>query len=167
MLRSALWPIRPWSILACSVALVACASNTEPSGDARSTAGSDAGGDAGASQVSYAADVQPIWDSYCVGCHGTTGVSPTLTARFSYGALQKSSQEACVDGKSASLVVPGDPDASFLMYKVTGSSKQSITPGGCARTMPANKNGDERLIDKDAAAVQTIRAWIEAGAPND
>ncbi|MBN1198440.1 MAG: hypothetical protein JXA23_03740 [Bacteroidales bacterium] len=37
--------------------------------------------------VSYAADIQAIWDKGCVGCHGVGKTPPDLTAANSYNAL--------------------------------------------------------------------------------
>lgn len=37
--------------------------------------------------VSYATDIQPIWDKGCVGCHGVGQTPPDLTADNSYNAL--------------------------------------------------------------------------------
>ncbi|MFH1295922.1 MAG: cytochrome c [Bacteroidota bacterium] len=38
-------------------------------------------------QVSYATDIQSIWNKGCVGCHGTGQNTPDLTATNSYNAL--------------------------------------------------------------------------------
>jgi len=37
--------------------------------------------------VSYSADIQPIWNKSCVGCHGVGMTPPDLTAANSYNAL--------------------------------------------------------------------------------
>ena len=37
--------------------------------------------------VSYAADIQPIWNSGCTGCHGVGLTAPDLTAANSYNSL--------------------------------------------------------------------------------
>jgi hypothetical protein len=34
--------------------------------------------------VSYSADIQPIWDKGCVGCHGAGATPPDLTPANSY-----------------------------------------------------------------------------------
>jgi hypothetical protein len=52
-------------------------------------------------------------------------------------------------------VAPGNPDASYLVRKLEGA------PGITGQRMPF---GGPFL---DAAAIQQVRAWIAAGAPNN
>jgi hypothetical protein len=37
--------------------------------------------------ISYSADIQPIWDGSCVGCHGQGLTPPDLRASVSYSSL--------------------------------------------------------------------------------
>jgi hypothetical protein len=87
-------------------------------------------------------------------CHGSADAGDlTLTdAAASYDAL--------VDAPSAGdpaqiLVVPGDPDASYLVHKLEAAS------GIVGDPMPPPAGGLE------PEKVALIRAWIAAGAPND
>ncbi|RMG97729.1 MAG: hypothetical protein D6705_08100 [Deltaproteobacteria bacterium] len=59
------------------------------------------------------------------------------------------------------LVAPSDVDGSYLWHKVNGT-QTSVGGGGGA--MPADGMGMS-LADLDPDAVDTIRAWIECGAP--
>ncbi len=60
------------------------------------------------------------------------------------------------------LVVPGDPDRSYLMLKLLGSHVNlpecAGTPSPCGKKMPAS--GELRPGELEA-----IRAWIAEGAP--
>jgi hypothetical protein len=60
--------------------------------------------------VSYSADIQPIWDAKCVSCHGG-GISPDLRPDVSYAEL--------VNG---GYVDTGNPEESSLMQKLYSGS---------------------------------------------
>ena len=53
-------------------------------------------------------------------------------------------------------VVPGDPDASFLYLKLNGDLGDSDGAGMPFGSFPL-----------DDGIVNSVKAWIEAGAPND
>lgn len=107
-------------------------------------------------QVSFAGDIQPIFDADCNrgGCHG--GASPAggldLTAGRAYQELVDAASEQC---SGRVRVVPGDAEASYLYDKLVGVDlcAGSRMPKGAAPLGPA---------DTDA-----IRAWICAGANQD
>ncbi|MDT8414815.1 MAG: c-type cytochrome domain-containing protein [Flavobacteriaceae bacterium] len=87
--------------------------------------------------VSYAADVQPIWNQSCVSCHeGDT--PPDLRAANSFNVLLN-------DG----WVIPGDPDASILFKSLTGDGGVSLMP-------PGNPMTSQRI--------NIVRQWILEGA---
>ncbi len=109
--------------------------------------------------VSFASDVQPIFNARCTSCHapGTptntvVGIRMVLTPGESFGSLvnQASSQRP-----DLTLVTPGDPDASFLWLKVSSNSP----PVGA--TMPLLGS---RLTSNELALV---RDWIDQGAANN
>ena len=58
--------------------------------------------------ISYASDIQPIWDSRCVSCH--TSRDPVLSIGVSYDAL--------IDGN---YINTADPASSVLMTTLYGS----------------------------------------------
>lgn len=103
--------------------------------------------------VSFASDVQPVFDANCAtsGCH-TAGHSTglDLTKGNSYENLVN------VESKNFSplkLVGPKKPDDSVLYLKITGDSATGsrMPPGGT-------------LSD---ATVAIIRTWISEGAENN
>jgi mono/diheme cytochrome c family protein len=79
-----------------------------------------------------------ILASQCVSCHGPEkkkgGLDLTLRER------------ALAGGQSGPVIVPGEPDESLLVEKVTGGE---MPPTGAL----------------SADQVATVRAWVEAGAP--
>lgn len=94
--------------------------------------------------------------SSCLTCHTDQGRNPTgqLNLRADpYGALVNiaSRQKA-----GATLVVPGDPDASYLIHKLEGRSDI------VQLRMP--RNGPPYLTE---GQILVIRRWIAIGAPNN
>jgi hypothetical protein len=93
----------------------------------------------------------------CVQCHTNVGRVPSgglnLTAGNSYAALVN---VASLLKPSATRVIPGDPDGSYLIQKLEG------TAGIAGRRMPFN--GPPYLTD---GQILVIRRWIELGAKND
>lgn len=109
------------------------------------------GGEAPPDSVSYSADVQPIFNARCTGCHGAGG-SGGLDLR------SPQSYDNLVDAESpnyrAPRVEPGDPAASVLFDKISG--------GGVF--------GDRMPLGQDPLAtsqIETIRRWIEQNAPRN
>ncbi len=100
--------------------------------------------------VSYATDIQPIFNTYCISCHPpnnqlnlTTGVSySNLVNHVSFGYAP------------AIRIVPNDPANSVLYQKITGNPLfgQRMPQGPFPLPQP--------LIDK-------IRNWILQGASNN
>jgi hypothetical protein len=104
--------------------------------------------DPGGTAVSYATDVQPIWDANCLGCHSAGG-SGGLDLRAAVG--RAALVNAAATGYSGSRVVPGAPHTSVLYQKIEGD------PATGAR-MPfggAALSAGERSL---------IHDWIEQGA---
>ncbi len=98
--------------------------------------------------ISFATAVQPIFDSFCVRCHGFNG---NLT--LSDNAYDRIVNEISGQNPSLFLVKPGDPDNSYIYLKMSGCSAR-----GCAgdRMPPGSTVGP--------AALQTMRDWILGGA---
>lgn len=123
-------------------------------------AGQDTGpaSGAGGGTISFSEEVLPILADRCAYCH-----EPGGRAYKSGIALDLSDEKAYVsllDGHSGeddglSFVVPGDPDASYLLEKISQD-----TPAHGKR-MPLK---DDPLSDDE---IELIRQWIAAGAKND
>ncbi|RMF84185.1 MAG: hypothetical protein D6744_03545 [Planctomycetota bacterium] len=104
-------------------------------------------------KVSFAAQVQPILTASCAGCHQPGGFADLagsdldLRTGVAYDELLSGDAEH-------TLVMPGDPSASFLFEKIS-----SDNPSEGSR-MPLNGS----LSDTD---IETIRAWIAEGASDN
>jgi len=99
----------------------------------------------GAGPVSYAADVQPIWNANCVVCHGVNG-------GLDLGAPGSRANLVGVASTSwgGVRVVAGDPGSSVLYRKLTGD-------GGVGDRMPQGGA-------LDPGDIETVRRWIAEGA---
>ncbi|GEM_PF-482626 len=105
--------------------------------------------------ASFSRDVQPIFNANCAfsGCHA--GQDAPYGLRLEAGLSYKGMVDVSSGTRpSVSRVKPGDPDNSLLVQKLEGA------PGVGSR-MPL---GGGALPDAD---IQTIRAWIAAGAKDN
>jgi len=84
------------------------------------------------------------------GCHVST--YPNLTAGQAHAAIVNGASSA---GSAQPLVKPGDPDNSYLLLKMTGA------PGISGNRMPLGRS------PLSEAYINSVRQWIERGAPND
>ena len=86
-----------------------------------------------------------------LACHSSLGVDPDLSsASASHSALVGIASSACADKV---FVVAADPDSSYLVEKLDGSS--SI----CGSQMPLG------LTSLSSSEIALIENWIAAGAP--
>jgi len=91
----------------------------------------------------------------CITCHvagGPAGFLPFVQGA-SYGNLVG---RASVTKPGAVLVIPGDPDGSYLVQKLEGAT------GIVGQRMP--RTTGPFLTD---GQIRVIRRWVELGAPND
>jgi hypothetical protein len=92
----------------------------------------------------YAQQVYPVLDGNCVSCHGELKTSGGLRLD-SYDRLMRG-------GKEGPAIVPGDPDKSLLLTRVT-------LPVNHKRFMPAEGKPPLKVEE-----IALIRAWIQQGA---
>jgi hypothetical protein len=95
---------------------------------------------AGAAGVSFEKDVAPILASRCLGCHGDENAR---------GDLRLDTFGGIIAGSGGALVVPGKPQESVLVERITAT-------------------GDERMPKKGnpltADEIKKITEWIKGGA---
>lgn len=108
--------------------------------------------------VSFANEVQPIFNQLCTGCHVTGGLADL--SGIALKLVDGQSFDLLVNQPSAqnpdlTLVMPGDSANSLLFQKVSSDSP----PVGA--TMPLI---GRRLTSTELA---TLRDWIDQGAPNN
>jgi hypothetical protein len=92
----------------------------------------------------------------CLPCHSDVGRTPSMGLNLVQGRSHAALVGQPSRGKAgAVLVVPGDPDNSYLIKKLDGTA--DIAGGRMPRTGPHLTAGQLRII----------RRWIELGAKND
>ncbi|WP_437580732.1 hypothetical protein [Sorangium sp. So ce887] len=119
--------------------------------------------------------VRPILESdvnKCSGCHGAQSTGPQ--AGLSLGGDVSSADivaglvnQASKSGGQFRLVVPGNPDQSWLYLKAAGTAANAgCRPSGGAScltgVMPQSADGKPTLTSAELA---TLRKWIQDGAP--
>ena len=92
-------------------------------------------------QVDFQRDVRPILSSMCFHCHGPDEADREADLRLD-----------TEDGLSGGVVVPGDPDASELIDRITSDDEDM--------RMPPPDSGKELSSDQ----VEALRQWIQQGA---
>jgi hypothetical protein len=93
----------------------------------------------------------------CVSCHTSTGRNPSGGLNLNHDAAYDQLVGATSRAKPGAMrVVPGDPNASYMIHKLEG------LPDIVGRRMPTN--GPPYLTD---GQVLIIRRWIETGAPRN
>jgi mono/diheme cytochrome c family protein len=99
------------------------------------------------SKVDYNREVRPILAKNCFACHGQDEAKRAKGLRLD---RRESAVKPLKSGETA--IVPGDPDSSELILKVTDEDE--------TLRMPPKKSGN-RLT---SAEVEILRRWIEQGA---
>ena len=96
--------------------------------------------------VNFNRDIRPLLSDRCFTCHGPDSKTRETELRFD----SKESAFADLDGHFA--IVPGNPEQSELLNRITSSDDD-------ARMPPA---GDKPLTEQE---ISLIRLWIKQGAP--
>lgn len=90
--------------------------------------------------IKFAADIQPIFNANCVGCHNGS-LKPNLSEGNSYTSITVTNPEQ---------IVPNDADGSVLYQRLIGIGNK-MPPGGS-------------LSNKD---ISLVKNWINQGAQNN
>lgn len=118
------------------------------------------GGDAEPSEApTYSTLQTTVFDVHCIACHSTEYPAGALNleAEVSYSHLVNIAMR--IDPDNSVLVVPNDADNSFLVHKLSGERLGKPSDSGYrGAQMPL---GGPYLDD---ATINSIRAWINAGA---
>lgn len=116
---------------------------------------------------SFRRDVVPAIVEHCATAAGCHGPDPTESVDLDLGP--SSAYESLVEAGSevrpgAFLVVPFEPDESFLLTKLTGPLGASE-----GKLMPFDPDTGEPIHPSPVtrAELEALTHWIEAGAAND
>ncbi len=95
---------------------------------------------------SYALDIQPIFDAYCIRCHGTD---------VAENGLRLDSYEGVMQGtRSGAVISPGSASGSTLVWVIQGLAAPQISMPHTERPLSPNR-------------IQNIILWIDARTPNN
>ena len=100
--------------------------------------------------VSFAQDVTPIIDSYCIECHqaGGEGLIASGFDLENYAGVMKGTRHG-------PMIIAGDSEASNMLVLMEGRADPSIS-------MPHGK-----MEGATSRELETIRAWINQGAQDN
>jgi WD40 repeat protein len=99
-----------------------------------------------AEEISFHRDVRPLFQAHCQGCH--------QPSKRGGEYVMTSFEQLLQPGESAEpAIVPGDPDASYLIDQITPTDGEALMP-----------KGKEPLSEEEIAL---IRTWIAQGAKDD
>jgi hypothetical protein len=98
--------------------------------------------------IRYGRDIRPLLSDRCFNCHGQ---DPETRAA---GLRLDDRDEAIAERGGVRAIVPGDAEASELWKRITSHNPDGRMPPPEAQKRP--------LTDED---LETIRSWIEQGAP--
>lgn len=105
----------------------------------------------------FTTEVLPIFTLHCWNCHPVSGALDLGASEASPGVSQAYANlvNVVTTGYAPNVrITPGDPDASVLWHKVSGTGTYGLTMPPSGTTL-------------NAAELQTIRDWIEQGALNN
>lgn len=94
-------------------------------------------------EVSFGSDVAPVLRNYCAACHN----DEDLEAEFSVETFRALKQGGESEKK---MIVPGQPDQSYLIQVLTGDAKPKMPP--------------KRETQLEEAHIALLSKWIEEGA---
>jgi hypothetical protein len=101
----------------------------------------------------WVADVEPIIDSRCAGCHTNGGASGGRSWDDYADMFQMS-----IDVPTMQEIEPGDRATSYIWHKLNGTQ---ASVGGSGSRMPLSGGF------LNTTQLNTIGAWIDAGAPEN
>jgi mono/diheme cytochrome c family protein len=138
--------MRRWSTITFLI-LTASVLGTGCSDQGRDPTG-PADGDGNETLVSFAQQIQPVFDQNCVGCHGAGGnAGLDLRPDLSHGHLVGVAAQA----SAGTLVVAGDAAGSVLYQRLTGDGLGIMPPDGALNT----------------TTLDLVRQWIDEGAADN
>ena len=137
--------------LALALALSAC-SGKAPDGAAAGDAAAESPSPAAASL--FQSQIAPTLQAACATCH-LTGQEAGKMSLIPAKAIATLVNVDAIGAKGVKRVVPGDPDASYIIMKLEGTH---VAKGGIGGSMPF---GAPKLPPEKIAA---FRQWIAEGA---
>jgi hypothetical protein len=146
-----------FSLVAMLCLSVACDDTSDDMGSGETDTSTGDGDGDGDGALSYAADIQPIWDASCVnGCHTVGGIAELYVdlSGDSYGNIVGVLSGQATDKQ---LIEAGNAANSYLIAKLRGTQEAA---GGSGGLMP----GGAMPVPLPEATIVMIEQWADAGA---
>lgn len=146
-----------FSLIAMLCMSVACDDTSDDMGEGETAGETTGDGDGdGDGALSYAADIQPIWDDNCTtGCHEAGGVGSFLDlSGDSYSNVVGTLSSQATDKQ---FIEAGNAANSYLIAKLRNTQ---TSLGGSGGQMPAGASP----VPLDEATIAMIEEWADAGA---
>jgi hypothetical protein len=106
------------------------------------------GGRASADEIDFNRDVRPIISDSCFACHG-------FDKGTRKGDLRLDQREAATEDRGGyAVIVPGKPEDSALIERVSSSDPDLVMPPADSHKKPL-----------DRKSIETLKEWIRQGAP--
>lgn len=109
-------------------------------------------------QVSFSDDIQPILNESCISCHDNAAEGEAVS-----GLSLKTYDDLMQGTQFGKVVVPGSAMSSALYLTVSGKTAPEIQMPPHHDVKWAEGQGVP-LMEKQ---IETIRLWIDQGAPNN
>jgi hypothetical protein len=139
-------------LLVLTLALAACGGGTNDNGGPPPPLGDDGGG-----MVSFAQDIQPIFNSQCTSCHNSSNANGGLNLSAP-GTYQRLVNVATNCNPAVPRVTQGDAMGSMLWRKTKPD------PSLCGSPMPLGTAGLDVIAPAQFAKIEE---WIQQGALNN
>jgi hypothetical protein len=98
-------------------------------------------------EIRFNRDIRPLLSDRCFKCHG-----PDAGSRKGQLRLDRPEGALHARGERPAVIVPSDAQGSLILERISSTNPEQV--------MPPPDSGKEL----DAAEIETIRKWIEAGA---
>lgn len=109
-------------------------------------------------QVSFSGDIQPILAEACISCHDQAAEGEAVS-----GLSLKTYDDLMQGTQFGKVVVPGSAMSSALYLTVAGKTAPEIQMPPHHEERWAEGQGMPLMEEQ----IETIRLWIEQGAPNN
>jgi hypothetical protein len=101
-----------------------------------------------AEEIDFNRDVRPIISDNCFACHG-------FDKGARKGELRLDQREAATEDRGGyAVIVPGKPEESALIKRVTSTDRDTVMPPADSHKKPL-----------DRKSIETLKEWIRQGAP--
>jgi hypothetical protein len=123
--------------------------------DKKDTGKKDAGKKEAAAKIDFAAQIFPILEARCIGCHSTPTPGPDGRMKKPKGGVVLDSKDGITQSKKGKVLAPRKPEDSLLYTLI-------VKPENDEDRMPTPKAKDPTPLPKEQTDL--IKEWIAQGA---